>query len=173
MTEQQIKEKLSESYLELLINKGGFKKGELKQDHGVDLLITRAQRIVRSNGDVSYRDTLEFIGVQLKCTCQSSIEVDGEYIKYDLEAKNYNDLIDSLHSNSSVPLLLVLMVLPDEVESWVEVREHEIALTKCAYWYRPNISEPITENVSTKRIYIPATNKLDLNFIGQQFANFF
>lgn len=173
MTEQQIKEKLSESYLELLMNRGGFKKGELKSDHGVDLLVTRTQRIVGVNGDVSYRDTLEFLGVQLKCTCLSSVEDHGTYIKYDLEVKNYNDLIRSVHSNSSTPLFLVLMVLPDEIDSWVEVRETEIALAKCAYWYRPTTSDSLSSNVSSKRIEIPKSNKLDLSFIGQQFANFF
>jgi hypothetical protein len=172
VTEQQIKEQLSRSYIELLINRGGFKQAKLDVDHGVDLYITRAQRRVR-NGVARYFDTLEFIGVQLKCTCLASVEELNDHIVFDLEAKTYNDLVDSVQEKSSTPLFLVLMVLPDDAETWVEVREHEIVLAKCAYWYRPSETDLPTTNTATRRILIPLANKLDLGFIEQQFAAFF
>ncbi|MDO7849092.1 DUF4365 domain-containing protein [Hymenobacter sp. M29] len=168
MTEQQIKEKLSKNYLELLIHNGGHKHMKPEDDHGVDLYIMRVQRIERADG-IRYVDSTDFIGVQLKCTCVASIEEDEDYVKYDLEAKTYNDLVDRVRYNATVPLLLVLMILPDEVTRWVEVRDNEIALAKCAYWYEPDSSQPYTGNSSTKRIYIPKANKLDMDSIRRKF----
>jgi hypothetical protein len=169
MTEQQIKEKLSKNYLELLIYNGGHKQVKPEDDHGVDLYIMRVQRIERDGG-IRYVDSTDFIGIQLKCTCVASIEEDDDYIKYDLEVKTYNDLVDRVRYNATVPLLLVLMVLPDEVERWVEVRENEIALAKCAYWYKPDSEDLYTGNSSRKRIYIPKSNKLSIDSIRRQFV---
>lgn len=168
MTEQQIKEKLSKSYLDLLIHNGGHKQMKPEDDHGVDLYIMRVQKIIRASG-IRYLDSTDFIAVQLKCTCVASIEEDEDWIKYDLEVKSYNDLVDRVRNNATVPLFLVLMVLPDETERWVEVRDEEIALAKCAYWYRPESTTLYTDNGSRKRIYIPKTNKLDGDFIKRQF----
>jgi hypothetical protein len=102
-----------------------------------------------------------------------SVEEQDGNIVFDLEAKTYNDLVESVQEKSSVPLFLVLMVLPDDADTWVEVRAHEIVLAKCAYWYRPSETDPPTTNTATRRILIPIANKLDLGFIEQQFANFF
>jgi hypothetical protein len=172
MTQQQIKEKLSRNYLELLINNGGYKQTKPEDDHGVDLYIMRVQRIER-NGGTRYIDSTDFIGVQLKCTTVASIEEDATTVKYDLEVKTYNDLVDRVRYNATIPLFLILMILPNEVERWVEVRDEEIALAKCAYWFRPDSTENYTGNDSTKRIYIPKANKLDSNFISAKFIELF
>jgi len=132
----------------------------------------RVQRIGRGK-KTRFLDSTDQIGIQLKCTCVASIEEDVDNIKYDLEVKSHNDLVDRIRYKASIPLFLILVVLPDDVDKWVTVRDEEIALAKAAYWYRPDITQNFTPNKSRQRITIPKTNKLDLDFIKQQFVNLF
>jgi hypothetical protein len=172
MTQEQIKEQLSRNYIELLINSGGYKQITPVLDHGVDLYIMRVQRIGRGD-KTRFFDSTDQIGIQLKCTCLASIEEGIDYIKYDLEVKSHNDLVDRIRYKATIPLFLVLVILPDDINKWVTVRDEEIALAKYAYWYRPNLTDNFTPNKNRQRITIPKANKIDLDFINKQFINLF
>ena len=171
MTEEQIKEQLSRGYLDLLASRGGYKSLVATLDHGVDVTISKV-KVHDRGGRKRLLDSGQFIDVQLKCTCEASIVAGpGSSIKYDLEVKAYNDLID--RRDSSTPLILVLMVLPDNRDLWLSIREHEIALAKCAYWYIPDAAETYTANTESIRITIPTRNSLGLDFLDRKFNEYY
>ncbi len=170
MSEEQIKEQLSRGYIDLLASRSGYKSLVANLDHGVDVTISKVKAHNR-NGRTRLLDSGQFIDVQLKCTCETSIINVAGGIKYDLEAKSFNDLID--RRESPVPLLLVLMVLPDNQDLWLSIRSHEIALAKCAYWYSPEATETYTDNTDSKRIFIPTINSLDIGFLDRKFTEYY
>lgn len=162
MTEEQIKEALSRGFIQLVANRDGFKCQKPDFDHGVDLSITRS-RAVNRGGRVRFLDTGEYIEVQLKATTEHSVERTNGFIKYDLEAKTYNDLIE--RRDDVTPLFLVLFVLPTNSDVWLNVEAERLILRGCAYFYRPTPLDPPTENLHSRRISIP-----DGSLIGQSFV---
>ena len=169
MTEEQIKEQLSRHFVELVASRQGFKCSKPSPDSGVDMQITRAFLLDR-NGRKRYLDSGQFIEFQLKCTCESQIIFADDSIRYDLEAKTYNDLIFRRDSGAITPLLLVLLVLPDDPNDWLQVTPQELILRRAAYWYAPPQGAEATENTSTIRIEIPSANGVGVSFIGDRFA---
>ncbi|WP_052732673.1 DUF4365 domain-containing protein [Hymenobacter terrenus] len=170
MTEEQIKEQLSRNYLDLLASRGGYKSLVASLDHGVDVTISKV-KVHDRGGKRRLLDSGQFIDVQLKCTCEASIVAGPTNIKYDLEVKSYNDLID--RRGSSAPLILIVMVLPDNRDLWLSIREHEIALAKCAYWYVPEQTAEYTTNTESIRITIPKANSLSLQFLDTKFSEYY
>lgn len=166
MTPEQIKEALSRGFVQLLANRDGFKCQKPEPDSGVDLSITRS-RTVNRGGKIRLLDTGEYIEVQLKSTTEASIQREHTSIKYDLEAKTYNDLID--RSDTAVPLYLVLVVLPTDSALWLNVEPQQLILRGCAYWYQPTPSDSHTSNASTYRIEIPNVNLIGTSFVRDRF----
>ena len=74
----------------------------------------------------------------------------GEII-YDLESKNYNDLVIE---NTSFPSILILFVLPEDEDAWLDASDERLIIRKCAWWYSLE-GQPPTTNLGTKRIKIP------------------
>src|SRR5476649_969698 len=93
MTEEQIKAAISQHFVQLIASRRGFKCTKPDTDHGVDLSVTKVAIFTRGNRE-RYLDSGYTIDLQLKCTCESQIEREEDSIKYDLESKTYNDLID-------------------------------------------------------------------------------
>ncbi|WP_071892440.1 DUF4365 domain-containing protein [Hymenobacter sp. PAMC 26628] len=171
MTEEQIKEQLSKGYLHLLASRAGYKSRTHELDHGVDVTIIKVREYIRSNGKKRLLDSGQSIDVQLKCTCEKSVVAGPKFIKYDLEAKSYNDLID--RADDGAPLILILMILPDDDSQWLSIRNHEIALAKCAYWYLPDDNAIYSNNGRTTRISIPRSNALNIDFIDKKFKEYY
>lgn len=172
MTEEQIKEKLSQHFVEVLASRRGFKCTRPDSDHGVDLTITRATTIER-NGHRRFLDSGRYIELQLKSTCESQIARISGGLRYKLEAKTWNDLVYRRTSGALTPLFLVLLVLPDEGDHWVTITSDELTVRRAAYWYRPAPDAELTDNVSSITIQIPETNALTLSFVEDRFAEEF
>lgn len=172
MTEEQIKEQLSRHFVELVASRSGFKCASVNPDHGCDLHITRAL-YVEINGTRRLLDTGEILHVQLKSTCESSVVETADAIKYDLEAKTFNDLVHRRNQATVRPLILVLLVLPDDQNEWLRIEPGELLLRRTAYWYYPEAGLDYTENTSKVRITIPRTNVMTLDFVREKFAEHF
>lgn len=170
MTTSLIKENLSKKYIEIIAHRNGCSISKTENDHGVDLTVNQ---VLRKMTGMKYRyfQTGRCIDIQLKSTTLKNIEEDEIYIKYDLEVKNYNDLIDRKNENL-IPLILILFILPDEETEWVNVSENELVLKKCAYWYYPE-GNVCSENSSTQRIHIKKDNIISLNFFNYYFKGEF
>lgn len=113
-------------------------------DYGVDFAIRDVDFI---NGRCSEAGWC--IDLQAKST--HTAEVRHDHVVYDLDVKNYNDLI---LSGRGIPLILVLLVMPSQESEWVCQGEECIELRKCAYWMSLRARKP-TDNKETIRVSIP------------------
>lgn len=168
MTEEQIKEQLGSGFVRLISSRLGFKCGKPEPDNGVDLEITRSKVTFR-NGHRRILDTGEYIHLQLKTTCHSSVIIQEDCLKYDLEVKNYHDLIDRKKSNSITPLYLLLLVLPNDSNDWLNISPESLLLKGSAYWYVPDDTANYTDNTSRIRVEIPIENFVTINFLSERF----
>lgn len=171
MTLNDIKEHLSRNQFKTIANRCGYKcERPGDGDNGVDFHVDEVTTLIYPQGPrvIDTGKTLQF---QLKATTQHRIRIEDGAIKYDLEAKTYNDLIYRLQG--SYPLTLILAVLPDADANWVICTPDRIDQETQLFWYRPDAADPATENDATKRIAIPLENRVDLDFLPTQFAEMF
>ncbi len=69
------------------------------------------------------------IDIQLKCTSVPKLSQDC--IRFPLKAKNFREL--SL-TDLAVPRLLVLVLVPSDVEDWLSFSPTQLTLRQCAFW---------------------------------------
>lgn len=162
MTLEQQKEQLSNRFIGILAINNGYVIDKPEMDLGIDYQLKKTRTYTTPTGKTRYTVDPRYIDIQLKATTVNSIIEEDDSIKYDLEAKNFNDMVDRM-SDGIAPLILILFVLPENQSEWVGIDENEIKLRKNAFWYRPNSDEVMTSNTSTKRISIPKSNMLNLN----------
>lgn len=179
MTKAQIKEKLSPIYVELLATQAGYKTIQPLDDHGVDIMI-RQMAMLSWNNKTRHIDTGRTIGVQLKCTTESSITEKDEKIFFDLKVKNFNDLIWRKRDKDEEkgvhnPLLLILLILPNDEEKRVYMNpsEDRITFSGKAFWFYPDNSAAFSTNLSSIRITIPKKHQLNLDSFQKIFNLFF
>ena len=82
------------------------------------------------------------IDFQLKSTYAHQFS--GQTLSYPLPVKNYNDLIQ----DRLTPIILILLVMPDAEDQWLDHGEEELLIRNCAYW-TSLAGKPVTDNVST------------------------
>jgi hypothetical protein len=171
MTEEQKKEQLSNRFIGILAVNKGFVIDKPELDLGVDFQLKKTTTYSTPSGKTRYTYDSRYIDIQLKATTDNSIVVASNSIKYDLEAKSFNDLVER-QTNGTAPLLLILFVLPHDQNTWVEIDHAEIKLRKHAYWFTPPIGSLPTNNEHSIRIEIPKANMLGIdcfNNLHQQF----
>ena len=164
MTEGHIKEAISLRYIELIAAFNGFKTSSSYPDYGTDLDIKEVD-FRMENDHKRYLETGRELKFQLKATTENSVIVDGDLIKYDLNASTYNDLISRKYTKN--PLILILFVLPTDKDNWLNISDEELITKKCAYWFFPESAELLTANTDKKRIAISKNN-----FISNETLNY-
>lgn len=122
----QDKEDLHISYISALCASAGISYDTQRHDQdSTDGIIKK--RITFLDG-IFYDSALR---IQLKCTSSSSqYEDKGEYISYKLKVKNYNDLC----APSTIPIILGLLILPEDEKDWVKWSTEELLIRGCMYW---------------------------------------
>ena len=118
-------------------------------DYGVDGHFTPVT--IRNGRRVNSGFPLDF---QAKATINWE-EKDG-LIRYDLEAKTYNDIASRTTAEST--LILILLCLPKSPTEWHQAEESATTMQRCCYWH--SFSGPTTSNTNSQRIFIPAGNRL-------------
>lgn len=143
ITHQQ--EEFSRAYVHAIATVAGFKvvPGATPDDDSVDLSIaSRGPRgLIRSPR----------IDVQLKCH-RGAVDVDPW--PYALRLKNYEDL---RHTDYQAPRILVVVVVPEDVEGWLAQSEEALVLRRCGYW-RSLRGEPETTNETSVTVTLPRSN---------------
>lgn len=138
----QQKEQFSRAYVKAVATVAGFSLFDpTVDDDSVDVLIAQ------KGGKGTVRSPR--IDLQLKCTSRNLIN-DGE-IKFPLSIKNYDDLRPE---NVQVPRILVVIVVPDDVQSWLEQTENKLSMYHCGYW-KSLRGMPDTQNETNITISIP------------------
>lgn len=150
ITRQHCQELLSRAYIHALAASAGvnFSMGHA-HDYGIDgqfkPVVARGHRLIESGAHLDF---------QLKASTDwQQVEHD---IVYDLEAKNYNDIVD--REPGATGFVLILLCLPSEESDWAAFTEDSLVLQRSCYWMR--LEGALTDNVATKRIFIPRANLL-------------
>lgn len=170
---EKIKESLSVQYLSILASHGGFSAQAPFTDYGVDLMVEEISSY--QIGDrTRYFSSGRTLDIQLKSTTVECILENEDEIKFDLESKNFNDLIKRHPFQKRprfryIPLVLVVFVLPSEANQWLDFSPEKLSIHGKAFWYYPDSEESLTLNRYSKRISIPIGHQVDLDF----FQNFF
>jgi hypothetical protein len=113
------------------------------------------------------------VHIQVKSVLEHNIRITPLGINYDLEKKNFDDLIDRKNELGGViPLILIVFIFPSEQQDWLTLTPEELILRRQAYWYFPDDDLKYTENEYTQIIKIPKSNLVDLNFFSMIFNHF-
>lgn len=142
--EQQRKEDISQAYVRAVVAKAGYNLERAEHDYGQDGTI---KDVVELRGD--YIPSTFGIIYQLKSSW--NVQFTDDYIIYDLEKKNYNELT---LERTAFPMILVLFVIPKDERNWLDVSEDKMTIRKCAWWHSLE-GKPLSNNSATERIYIP------------------
>jgi hypothetical protein len=105
------------------------------------------------------------LDLQIKCSSveSSKVSINDDEIKFTLEVDSYSELI----KESVIPIILVLVLVPNEVGDWTHQSEDSLILKKCGY-YKQLQGDPETKNrdnirisISKKQVFNPdCLNKL-------------
>jgi hypothetical protein len=160
ISENDIKCRISEGCFFAI---GSFAKFKLEKvagenDSGTDF---RLMKLIKRNDKV--RDVGGILDFQLKCT--SSWEDEGNFIKYNLKSKNYNDII-SRNVVGGMPLVLILMCVPREID-WIDFTSEEIIFRKNLFWFHTDSMDILGNENSTKTIRIPKEHRFNPESFSQ------
>jgi len=172
MKENSVKEYISESFIRLLMAKNRFKIWSSDfGDDGVDLKIGSLLKFVEEDGSTSYLDDEKTLKIQLKCTTEKNIRSakSGKGLSYQLRVKNYKDLIKAKEHYKYSKLVLIVFILPEKENEWMDILDDKITLSKYAYWYVPGEDDTLKkvefkDDSDSIRIELLHENKLVLDF---------
>jgi hypothetical protein len=111
---------------------------------GVDLIITGIAESGLPNFPILY--------LQVKCTSRDILNENS--LRYPLNIKNYQELSAN---NAYPPRIIIVVVIPDRVNDWLQQTEAELCLKRCAYWLSLE-GAAATDNKESVTISIPRTN---------------
>ena len=95
--------------------------------------------------------------IQLKCTSSRSQYTDnGDTLSYKLKVKNYNDLC----LPATTPIILGLLILPENKALWINWTEEELLIKGCMYWAEFSRE---TESVNKKTVNVTINKKNVVN----------
>ena len=151
------KELVSVSYLQALCAAAGINHGEYAvDDDSVDVTLTKKGEV---GTGLFYSPKLD---VQLKCTSSDMTENETTF-SFPLKLKNYNELIVQ---NCAAPRILVVLRVPNDLQSWVVVGDNEISLNHCAYWVSLKGLEQ-TANGTRVTVHLPKENRLTIEELNR------
>lgn len=140
----QMKSRLSLAYIEAVVSQAGYQVTEIKVDNdSVDGTLV---------ANYGRRPRIEF---QAKATARDLVKNDGQ-IHYPLPIKNYNDLrIEAIN-----PRILIVMLMPDAPDDWIEQTDDALCIRHCAYWTSIR-GAPDSANTHSVTVYVPMANVFD------------
>lgn len=95
------------------------------------------------------------INMQLKTTAVPNY--DGDFLLFDLPVDDYDDL---RATDVTEPRILVVVVVPRDLQAWIGHTGDDLVLRHRAYWASLYGMAPV-ENRSTRRVRLPRWQRLD------------
>ncbi len=137
----QQKEQFSKAYVRDVASVAGYSIYESDvDDDSVDI------SIAQTGGNGTTRSPK--LDIQLKCTEMNIMQDDG--LHYPLKIKNYNDLRGE---NFLVPRMLVVVLVPDDLDDWLEQTADQLIMKHCGYW-KSLRTEPETDNTTSVTVVV-------------------
>lgn len=96
------------------------------------------------------------IELQLKCAARQIRSED--FVRFPLKLKNYNDL---RHPMVMVSRLLLVIIVSEKLQNWIQQSEEELVLRHCGYWLslrgRPDVpnEESVTVHLPRSLCFTP------------------
>jgi hypothetical protein len=135
------KEQISCAYLHAIAAREGLTVASWNVDKdGVDATIRRGGPMV---------------DIQLKCTQRARTV--GDAHSFDLDVATYDKL---RAADRSAPGYLAMVIVPPDIDSWLEHKDEELLL-RCKAYYACIQDSPDVEDQSTIAIRLPFKNRLD------------
>ena len=94
--------------------------------------------------------------IQLQLKCSSRDLIRGDYIRYPLSIKNYDDLRGN---DVLCPRYLVVLLVPGEHADWIEHHDEFMSLRNACYWFSLR-DYPSTANETTVTVSVPLSQRL-------------
>lgn len=154
MDPNQKKELFSAAYVKAVVSVAGFTMSKPDVDHdSIDWTIAAR----------GWRGTVRSpkLDVQLKCT--SSCTSDETTIAFPLKKKNYDDLQGEGFQS---PRILVVVIVPEDVEKWLEQDETALVMNHCGYWLSLR-AFPLSDNVSQVTVRLPRRNQFTVKALTE------
>ena len=147
----QQKEQFSNAYIQAVASVAGYSLYRPDvDDDSVDLGIA-----ARGGTGPILSPRLE---LQLKCTSREIL--DSASVKYPLNLKNYNDL----RINTLVPRILVVVLVPDNLNEWLQQSEQELCIRYCGYWVSLR-GQTATRNTTAVTVELPRSDRFTVEAI--------
>lgn len=89
--------------------------------------------------------------LEMQLKCRAAELPLGDHFSHDLKLKNYEDLRDA---TVQVPRILIVVLVPEDVASWLTATENELVMRRCGYWVSLR-GLPATANQTTVAVSIP------------------
>ncbi len=163
MPDTEVQCKLSESYLQAVCSFSGYVIYKNNYDTGMDFHI---KKLKLTNGKP--REVPLGIDIQLKST--TNFKIEDDVIKYQLENKNYNQLVET---NVGIKRILVLFLMPEGKENWLNQTTDFLTLKKCAYWCTLQGKMKTQNEDSKTTIAIPLKNIFSEESLNEMFNDFY
>lgn len=167
-------EELSKNYLLTIASGSGYLYSTISHDFGTDLTIRKANR---SSTRKRILTSGKCVDIQVKAVGEQYIigldDPKLNVVKYDLEVKNYNDLIERANESGPLtPLYLCVFIIPSDKKDWYTITPTELTIRKCAYWYSVPVGMSFSKNKKRVRIEIPKENIVCHEFYNKIFSSF-
>lgn len=141
------KEQFNVAYISAMAAQAGLNPSQLQvDDDSIDIQLCGKGFLGRIRNPM--------IQLQLKCTSQDVIS--GDVIKFPLSRKNYDDLRGQ---NVIVPRYLVVLLVPEKDDSWIQHHDASMSLHNTCYWFSLK-DLPATTNKKSVTIEIPLSQRL-------------
>ena len=150
LVDTNMMERFSLAYLEAVASQAGCWIAEPRIDrNSVDGIL---------RGESSGRPCA--IDFQAKATSQDIVH--GDHLSFRLPINNYDDL----RLTTRFPRILIVLLMPKEIDDWLNQTEEELCMRHCAYW-RSIEGEPDVPNKDNVTVPIP----LSKMFNGDQLTD--
>jgi hypothetical protein len=174
MLEKDVKEIISECFMNLVVSNNGFNMEKAQIDKfGIDAYISYSE-LINFNGNKEVRSE-DWIGIQLKSTTEKHVRRYKDYITYRLRVSNYDKLVYYRTKGVRNPCFLVLFILPESQIEWVLLQPNHIKLKRHAFWYIPELTDKPAigkKSTDTVTIKIPLTNRIGDDTLSMLFRKY-
>jgi hypothetical protein len=148
MTPNQQREELSKAYVAAVATRCGYMLANWSQDDDC-LDVTIGAPSIAGIGSVAGPK----IDIQLKCT--SDVAHDRvDHVAWSLRRAHH----ERLRAESLVPIILVVVVLPEDDAQWLTHSSEQLILRRCAYWTSLLGDADFAEGQDSWTVRIPKDN---------------